>query len=258
MNNPQEQDEVQDEMTLQWKARVVFYYFCVVLISTIHVIPLILLSAAGAKYKTRYYIARSYAWSFMALLRWICNIDFKIERLEKLPKGPAVLLSNHQSFWDNVITPHIFPIQSWVVKKQLYNIPLFGLGLRLVEPIAVDRSENMSVKQILNMGAEKLAAGLWVILFPESTRVPVGRRVKLKPSGVKLAQNSNVPIVPMVHNAGVFWPKGFWIKKPGTIQIKIGPILYPKPEDDVRQITQEIETWMHHEKDKLSGSIGDA
>jgi 1-acyl-sn-glycerol-3-phosphate acyltransferase len=93
------------------------------------------------------------------------------------------------------------------------------------------------------------------VIFPESTRVPVGKRVKLKPSGIKLAQDNNVPIVLMAHNAGVFWPKGFWVRKSGTIKIKIGPILYPKKTDDVRILTQEIQDWMHHEKDLLSDHI---
>jgi 1-acyl-sn-glycerol-3-phosphate acyltransferase len=146
-------------------------------------------------------------------------------------------------------------MQSWVIKKELFDIPVFGLGLRLVEPIAVDRTDSNSVTQILNMGAEKIKAGLWVVIFPEATRVPVGRRVNLKPSGAKLAIENQVPIVLMAHNAGLFWPKGFWVNKSGTIRVKIGPILHPKHGDDVRELTKQIQDWMHHEKDILSGHI---
>lgn len=238
-----------------WKMRVLFYYFALTSISAIYLIPLLILSFAGARYPMRYAIARSYAWAFVEITRLIVGITHEVEGLENLPKGPAIIMPNHQSFWDNVITVHIFPRQSWVIKKELYNIPVFGLGLRLVEPIAVDRSDNTSVRQILNMGAEKIAAGLWVVLFPEATRIPVTRRVKLKPSGVKLAQQTGVPIVLMAHNAGLFWPKGFWIKKSGVIKAKIGPIIKVKETDDVRVITQEIEDWMVREKDILSGVI---
>jgi 1-acyl-sn-glycerol-3-phosphate acyltransferase len=151
--------------------------------------------------------------------------------------------------------PHILPMQSWIIKKELYNIPFFGLGLRLVEPIAVDRSAHVSVNQILNMGTEKLDEGLWVIMFPEATRLLPGKRVAMKPAGVKLAQMNNVPIVLMVHNAGVFWPKGFWVKKPGTIKIKIGQVIHVKPEDDVREVTEKIGEWINTEKDRLSGHL---
>lgn len=253
MKNTQCQNIVSNELI--WKARVVLYYILLGLISTIYLIPLLILSFAGASYPMRYGVARSYAWAFVGITRLVCDIDYEIDGMENLPKGPAIVMSNHQSFWDNVIMPHLFPMQSWVIKKELYNIPVFGLGLRLVEPIAVDRSDNSSVKQILNMGSEKIAAGLWVVIFPEATRVPVARRVKLKPSGVKLAQETGVPIVLMAHNAGIFWPKGFWIKKPGTIKVKIGPIVKVKATDDIRVITQEIEDWMVREKDALSGVV---
>ena len=255
MTSSKHNDAVRDDII--WKARVVAYYAAFGTITFIYLIPLLILSLAGAGYDMRYGVARSYAWAFVEITRLICNIDYEIEGegLRGLPKGPAIIMSNHQSFWDNVIMPHIFPKQSWVIKKELYNIPVFGLGLRLVDPIAVDRSDNSSIKQILNMGAEKLAAGLWLVIFPEATRVPVNRRAKLKPSGVKLAQDNNVPIILMAHNAGTFWPKGFWIKKSGTIRVKIGPVVHVKVTDDVRVITQEIEDWMIREKDELSGVV---
>ena len=246
---------IEDDLTWQWKLRVIIYYILITIISCIYVIPLLILSAVGAKYTTRYYIVRAYAWSFIKITKLVCGIDHEIEWTEKLPKGPVILFSNHQSFWDNIIMPHILPMQSWIIKKELYNVPFFGLGLRLVEPIAVDRSDNTSVNQILNMGSEKLADGLWVIMFPEATRLLPGKRVRLKPAGVKLAQMNNVPIVLMVHNAGMFWPKGFWVRKPGTIKVKIGNVIRVKPEDDVRVITEQIGEWMNTEKDRLSGHL---
>lgn len=238
---------------LFWKTRVITYYVALAIVSVIYLLPLLILSFAGASYYMRYSVAKSYAWVFVNLTNIICGIDYEIEGKELIPEGPAIIMSNHQSFWDNIIMPHIFPMQSWVIKKELYDIPVFGLGLRLVEPIAVDRSDNASVKQIINMGMEKIAEGLWVVIFPEATRVPVGRRVKLKPSGVKLAQEAGVPILLMVHNAGLFWPKGFWIKKSGTIKVKIGPTIKVSSTDDVRAVTQEIENWILEEKDIIAG-----
>lgn len=242
-----------EEMTWQWKARVLFYYFVITLDTIFFLIPILLASLLGIKHKQRYNLAIAYAWSFVNITKWICGINYEIEWDVELPKRPYVIMANHQSFWDNVIMPHIFPRQSWVIKKELYNIPFFGLGLRLVEPIAVDRSDNLSVSQILNMGTLKLQEDICVVIFPEATRLRPGVKTKMKPAGTKLAQMNNVPIVLMAHNAGLFWPKGFWIKKPGTVKVKVGKIINIKPEDDVRQVTTEIENWINTEKDRLSG-----
>jgi len=243
----------EENLFLTWKIRVICFYVFVSLLSLFFLFPLLITTTLGLSFKMRYLVGKAYAWSFIKITKWVCGIDYKVDWEIEMPKGPCVILANHQSFWDNVIMPVIFPMQSWVIKKELYKIPFFGIGLRMMEPIAVDRSDNISVSQILNMGSEKLNDGLCVVMFPEATRLKPGIRRKMKPSGAKLAQISNVPIVLMAHNAGIFWPKGFWVKKPGTVEVKVGKILQVGPNDDVRQVTQQIEDWINTEKDKLSG-----
>lgn len=240
-----------DEMTWQWKARVILFYITLTFSSILFVAPLVLLAILGFKHKQRYNIAIAYSWAFLKLAELICNIKFEVEWDIELPERPYILMANHQSFLDNIFMPHFFPRQSWVIKKELYNIPLFGFGLRLLEPIAVDRSDNLSVSQILNMGALKLQEGLCVVIFPEATRLRPGSKARMKPVGTKLAQMNDVPIVLIAHNAGLCWPKGFWIKKSGTVTIKVGKVLNVKPEDDVRKVTSKIEDWINTEKDKL-------
>jgi 1-acyl-sn-glycerol-3-phosphate acyltransferase len=212
---------------------------------------MLLLAMIKASYNARYRVAKSYACSFIALARIICGLHYKLNGLENLPKGPAVILSNHQSFWENMIMPVLFPMQTWVVKKELLNIPIFGLGLRIADPISIDRTKPSSVNQIFEVGSNKIAQGLWVVIFPEATRLNPGQTVPFKASGVKLAQINNVPIVPMAHNAGVFWPKGFWIKGPGEITIQIGEAIYPGLEHDTKELNAEVEAWINDAKEKL-------
>jgi 1-acyl-sn-glycerol-3-phosphate acyltransferase len=177
---------------------------------------------------------------------------YEVEGIENLPEGPAVVLANHQSFWDNMIMPLLFPRQTWVVKKELFDVPLFGLGLKIADPIAVDRTKTTSVNQIIDDGTKKLKQGLWVVMFPEATRLLPGKTVPFKASGAKLAHTNMAPIVPMAHNAGLLWPKGFWIKRPGLIKIKIGKTIYPKPEQDVRELNSYVEEWINTTKEQLT------
>jgi len=232
-----------------WRARVLSFYVLITVVTTLHLLPMLLLH--WTDYRVRYKIAISYAWSFVALAKLLCGMTHSVEGLENLPEGPAVVLANHQSFWDNMIVVLLFPMQTWVVKRELFNVPLFGLGLRIADPIAVDRTKTASVHQIIDDGTKKLKQGLWVIIFPESTRLNPGQTVPFKASGAKLAHVNNVPIVPVAHNAGLLWPKGFWIKRPGVIKIKIGKTVFPTDKQDVRELNNQVEEWINITKEQL-------
>jgi 1-acyl-sn-glycerol-3-phosphate acyltransferase len=182
------------------------------------------------------------------------GIKYEVEGLEKLPNGPYLVLSNHQSFWENFFMQLIIPEHSWVIKKELFEIPVFGWGLRMVEPIAVDRSATASIVQILEEGQKKLQSGLSIVIFPEGTRVKPDRSVAFKPSAAKLALKAEVPVVLMAHNAGVLWPKGFWFQKSGTINVKIIESMMPSEiaHHDARSLTEYIQERINAEKRTLA------
>lgn len=96
---------------------------------------------------------------------------------------------------------------------------------------------------MIREGILKLKQNRWVIIFPEGTRVAVGEHKRLGKGGAALAQASGFPIVPIRHNAGVFWPRGFLIKKAGCIQVKIGPLVYPQNKS-MHDINAEVESWI--------------
>lgn len=113
-----------------------------------------------------------------------------------------------------------------------------------MRPIAIDRSSGMrALNQIVKKGKERLDMGLWVVIFPEGTRTPPGQRRKYQPGGGLLAEKSGYPIVPVTHNAGYFWPRNSLDKKPGTITMKIGPVIDPKGKS-ASEITNEVEEWI--------------
>lgn len=237
-----------------WKGRVLFFYFLVSLFTiSFFLISVLPMKAARGNYKIKYFFAFVFSWIFVKLAEIICGLKYKVRGLEKLPSRPCLVLANHQSFWDNVFMQIIIPRHSWIIKKELFDIPFFGWGLRAVDPIAVDRSDNISVKKILTEGKKKFARGLWIVMFPESTRLRPEQKTRFKPSAAKLASGARVPIVLVAHNAGVFWPKGFWVKKPGRIEVNIVDVLYEGEiaEPDVRELTDKIENIINEEKEIL-------
>ena len=185
-------------------------------------------------------------WSVFNLwtLKTICGLDSTIEGLENIPQGPAIIMCKHQSAWETLALQIYFPAQVWILKRELLWIPIYGWGLASMKPIAIDRSSGMrALKYIAKQGKERLERGLWVVIFPEGTRTAPGKRLKYQPGGGLLAEKSGYPVVPVTHNAGYFWPRNSLDKKPGTITMKIGPIIDPAGKS-ATEITSEVEDWI--------------
>ncbi len=171
----------------------------------------------------RYTIASSWAKINIRFLRWFCDLDYQIKGKDNIPEEASLVLSNHQSTWETLAFQDFLPNQLWVLKKELLRVPVFGWGLALTSPIAIDRSAGKkAVEQIIEQGNIKLKQGRWVIMFPEGTRMAPGANSKYKMGGFIFASRISHPVVPVAHNAGEFWPKHSFIKYPGTITVSIG------------------------------------
>ena len=161
-------------------------------------------------------------------------------------------MCKHQSAWETLALQIIFPAQAWILKRELLWIPIYGWGLATMQPIAIDRGSAIkSFRQIVNQGCKRLAQGIWVVIFPEGTRVAPGESRKYLPGGGLLAEKSGYPIVPVAHNAGLFWPRKTIIKRPGTINMVIGPVIQGKNKS-ANEIMQEVEIWIEDMTAKLS------
>src|SRR3972149_87531 len=174
-------------------------------------------------------------------LRITCNLRHKISGIENIPPGPAIVMSNHQSVWETLALQLIFPAQAWILKRELLWIPIYGWGLAAMQPIAIDRGSTLrAFRQIVDQGCKRLAAGIWVVIFPEGTRVAPGEKRKYLPGGGLLAEKSGCPVVPVAHNSGDFWPRNSFIKKPGVIQLVIGTPIESRGKT-AEEIMQEVE-----------------
>ena len=165
--------------------------------------------------------ARSMIW----WLRVTCNVRHEISGMENLPDTPCIILAKHQSTWETFAFQAIFPTQVYVLKRELLWIPIFGWGLAMTSPIAINRASGReALKQLVRKGQARLAQGLWVVIFPEGTRMRPHQQGKYHIGGAWLACQTKTPVLPVAHNAGHCWPKGF-IKQAGVIKLHIGPAI---------------------------------
>ncbi|HTV98094.1 MAG TPA: lysophospholipid acyltransferase family protein [Steroidobacteraceae bacterium] len=191
-------------------------------------------------YRAQFALARGWARGVLFMLERLCALKFVIEGREHIPAGNHIIMSKHTSAWETVALFVIFPPQVWVLKRELLWIPFMGWGLKLLKPIAINRGAgHRAVNQVIEQGTERLASGLWVIIFPEGTRVTAGDTRKYGVSGALLATATGRLVVPVAHNAGKFWPRRGVLKKPGTIRVIIGEPIASAGKD-ARDLNEEI------------------
>jgi len=199
----------------------------------------------------RYRIISGWSRCILFLSRIILGIDWKVEGEEHLPSRPSVILSKHQSAWETLAFQQIFPPQVHVLKRELLWIPFFGWGLALMSPIAIDRSRGVAaLRSIARRGHQRLEQGFWVVVFPEGTRVAPGERRQYQLGGAWLAAASGAPIVPVAHNAGLLWPRNAFLKRPGTVTVRIGPPI-DTLDRDPKAINAMAETWIEEQQKAL-------
>jgi 1-acyl-sn-glycerol-3-phosphate acyltransferase len=174
-------------------------------------------------YSLRYKVITSWSHFIIWWAKVSCGIQYEVQGMENLPTKNAIILCKHQSAWETLFLQTILGQQTWVLKKQLLKIPFFGWALSLIEPIAIDREKSSSIRQLLEQGEQRLKQGRWVVIFPEGSRIAVGKTGRYSRSGAVLAKGSGYSIVPIAHNAGVLWPKEAFVKKSGKITVVIGP-----------------------------------
>ena len=183
------------------------------------------------------------------IVRWLnlsCGIRLHVEGLENIPDTPFVALSNHQSAWETYYLQRLLRPVSTILKKDLLRIPLFGWGLAMTKPIAIDRSNpRAALREILAQGKVRLEEGNNVLIYPEGTRVNAGLSGNYGRGGAALALAAKVPLLPIAHNAGNYWPAHHFIKHPGTINVVIGePVWTENLTQDSKELTAQVKTWI--------------
>ena len=199
-------------------------------------------------YQVRFSLASTWGKSMLVAGKLLCGLDYQIEGREHIPDEPSVILIKHSTVFETYAQLAVFPPQTWVLKRELLWIPLFGWGLAAMKPIAINRNAGRTaVTQVIDIGKQRLQQGIWVTVFPEGTRMLPGQTRKYGISGAALAHDAGVRIVPVAHNAGDLWPRRGATRKPGLIRFVIGPPIdaAAQPPKETNAIVQQwIETKM--------------
>ena len=184
--------------------------------------------------------------------RILCGLDWVVEGRENLPPSPSVLYIKHSSVFETYAQIGLFPRQTWVVKKELLFVPILGWGVAAMKCIAIDRgASGKSVRQVIQQGKERLAAGIWVTIFPEGTRMDRGETRRYGISGAALARDAGCLVVPVAQNAGNCFPRNGLPERPGLIRFCIGPPIDPSAQEP-RETNQLAQAWIESKMAEIS------
>lgn len=184
-------------------------------------------------------------------LRWFAwsgGLGYTLEGGENLPapgSGPTILFWRHESAWETFLSLVLAPEPTWVLKRDLLWVPILGWGIRLLDPIPIDRGAGRAaVARVLAVGARQLRSGRCLNFFPEGTRLAPDARRRYGLSGALLASSLGATIVPLAHDAGSYWPRRGFLKHPGRIRVVVGPPLVVTPGEDPEAINARVASWM--------------
>ena len=180
---------------------------------------LVIMIVRGSQIRTASaFWARFVMWG----MRHIAGIDYEVRGLENLPEEGAIVACKHQSAWDTMIFVMLRISTAYVLKKELLNIPFYGWYVAKSGHIAVDRKAGASaLKNLVNDVKDAIKRGRNVVIFPEGTRSIPGNRGKYHPGIAAIYQNTELPVIPVALNSGLFWGRQSFIKKPGKIVMEI-------------------------------------
>ena len=172
-------------------------------------------------------VLRRYAGSTLWFLRVICGIDVEWRGREKLPQGACIVACKHQSVWETFALFMVLPDPTYVLKRELMQLPLFGWLATKARMIPIDRgSHAKALTGMLAAARREAARGRQIVIFPEGTRRLPGAKPHYLPGAAFLYADLGLPCVPIALNSGLFWPRHSWLRRPGTV---VAEVLDPIP-----------------------------
>lgn len=201
-------------------------------------------------------------WMAVRWLSWavggarvLTGIRVRVSGMENLPDGaisPAILLSKHQSTLETFLLPTLMPHPlAFVFKKELLYVPFFGWAMGRLDMIHIDRGQGpRAFNKVVAQGKLLLARGVWIIMFPEGTRIARGKKGSYKSGGTRLAIETGAPVIPIAVSSAKCWPRKAFIKTPGIVDVSIGKPI-PSRGRHADELMREVENWIEAEMHRL-------
>jgi 1-acyl-sn-glycerol-3-phosphate acyltransferase len=233
--------------------------------STIHffwmlltVVPWAIAIVVGSLWRDKlalYWMAVQWLSWVIGGARVILGIEVRTQGMENLPVGatsPAVVLVKHQSTLETFLMPTLMPHPlAYVFKKELLQVPFFGWAIGRLDMVHIDRRlRAQAFGKVVEQGKRLLAQGVWVIIFPEGTRIPRGHKGAYKSGGTRLAVATGAPVIPVAVTSAKVWPRKAFIKQPGVVDVSIGKPI-PSQGRDPDELMREVEDWIESEMHRL-------
>jgi 1-acyl-sn-glycerol-3-phosphate acyltransferase len=233
--------------------------------STIHaiwtlltVVPWAIAIVVGSLWRDKldlYWMAAHWLSWVISGARVILGIEVRTQGMENLPVGqtsPAVLLVKHQSTLETFLMPTLMPHPlAYVFKKELLQVPFFGWAMGRLDMVHIDRKLRAEAfARVVEQGKRLLAQGVWVIIFPEGTRIPRGQKGTYKHGGTRLAVATGAPVIPIAVTSAKVWPRKAFIKRPGVVHVSIGKPIASQGRDP-EELMREVEGWIESEMHRL-------
>jgi 1-acyl-sn-glycerol-3-phosphate acyltransferase len=190
-------------------------------------------------------MAKLWGRSSVWLLRVVCGTKVELRGVEKIPKGPLIVAAKHQSTWETFALLHLFDDFTFIVKRELMWIPIFGWCMSHAGMVPVDRSAgSQALTAMTKRAREEIRAGRQLIIFPEGTRRSAGAEPRYKFGVAHLYAEIGVPCLPVALNSGLFWPRRVFRRYPGTIVVEFLDPIPPGLGKDAffQRLQSDIET----------------
>ncbi|MGZ5841376.1 MAG: lysophospholipid acyltransferase family protein [Xanthobacteraceae bacterium] len=192
-------------------------FYVNIIIRMIVALPTILLP-----YSFLHGVLRRYASSTLWFLRVVCGTKVEWRGREKLPAGPCIVACKHQSLWETFALFMLLPDPTYVLKRELMWLPLFGWLATKARMIPIDRGSHTKALASMTAAARREAArGRQIVIFPEGTRRPPGAKPRYLPGVAFLYAELGLPCVPIALNSGLFWPRRSLRRHPGTVLVEV-------------------------------------
>ncbi|MGH7079110.1 MAG: lysophospholipid acyltransferase family protein [Acetobacteraceae bacterium] len=209
-------------MTILRSAIYHLYFWTITLVMAIGSLPVRFLAPQLALGYGKIWVRAAFAG-----LQPLAGIRIAVTGAEHLPKeGPALIASQHQSAFDTLVWLLLVPRPAYILKSELRRIPFFGPMLEPCGQIAVERGGGArAIRAMLRDASRAEAENRQIIIFPEGTRRAPGKVGPMQPGVAALTAHTGLPVIPVVTDSGLAWPRRSFLRRPGTIRIAILPPL---------------------------------